>query len=173
MKKCDVVNCFYPVFGTDKNTKKKYCKKHQFLRTDIIKNIKKKTVDQRNDALIKTITNFDPFQWGFKDELSLFNYIWDNRNHISEISGKPLYGGNLYLALFLHVLPKGKYPLYRYNPNNIILAKPIEHVLIDQGSSSARRKYTLENPSADFSIFYNKKIELEQEYKLILKEKMT
>jgi hypothetical protein len=34
MRTCESPNCNYPVFGTDKNTGKGFCKGHQFLRTD-------------------------------------------------------------------------------------------------------------------------------------------
>lgn len=35
MRICQYDNCPMPVFGTDKNTRKGYCKSHQYLRTDL------------------------------------------------------------------------------------------------------------------------------------------
>lgn len=35
MRICEADNCHYPVFGTDKNSRKGYCRSHQHLRTDI------------------------------------------------------------------------------------------------------------------------------------------
>lgn len=164
MKECDVIGCSYPVFGTDKNNKKRYCKKHQFLRTDISHSIKRKNVQSRNEKLQKNKYGFDPFQWGFTSESEMFDWIWTNRPHKSEISGLDLNRVQLFYAMFAHILSKNKYPLFRYNPENILLVLPVEHVLIDQGSASARRKYLIEVPTTDFSIFYNKKIQLENEY---------
>lgn len=164
MKTCDVHGCSYPVFGTDKNNKKRYCKTHQFLRTDIIKKIRKKTVKDRNEKLAINKLDFDVFQWGFEREDELFDWIWEHRPHYSQISKRSLEKVTLYHAMFAHILPKGKFPLYRYNPNNILLVHPLEHVLIDQGTSSARRNYVKENPTADFGIFYQKKELLISQY---------
>lgn len=164
MKTCDVHGCTFPVFGTDKNTKKRYCKKHQFLRTDTIKKIRKKRVKERNEALAHNKLDFDVFQWGFEDEATMFDWVWEDRQHVSQVSGILLDDVTLYHAMFAHILPKGKFPLYRYNPNNILLVHPLEHVLIDQGSSSARKNYVRENPTADFNVFYNKKELLLSQY---------
>lgn len=59
----------------------------------------------------------------------MFNWIWENRSHVSEISGKPLYpkGHSLWHFQFLHVLSKGAYPSYKLNPDNILLGTPEEH----------------------------------------------
>lgn len=55
--------------------------------------------------------------------------IWEEREHISELSGEPLLPPShcQFIWQFLHVLPKGTYPKYKYNKNNIILALPSEH----------------------------------------------
>lgn len=164
MKTCDVQGCTDPVFGTDKNTKKRFCKKHQWMRTDTIKSIKHKSVKQRNEKSSRNKIDFDIQQWGFDNETDMFEWIWQNRPHISEISKKDLNKVLNYFAMFAHILPKGKYPLFRYNPENIILVRPLEHVLIDQGSASARANYVKENPSANFAVFYERKAILLSEY---------
>jgi len=55
--------------------------------------------------------------------------IWNSRPHVSELSGKPLLQiGNYYWHYqFLHILPKGSYPEYKLNPDNILLGTPEEH----------------------------------------------
>jgi hypothetical protein len=60
----------------------------------------------------------------FKTQTELFNWI-----HKSELSGKPLLpkGALKWHWQFLHVLPKGSYPSYKLNPDNILLALPEEH----------------------------------------------
>lgn len=59
----------------------------------------------------------------------MFNWIWDSRPHFSEISGKPLLhrGHSMWHFQFLHVLPKGTFPKYKLNPENIMLGTPEEH----------------------------------------------
>ena len=64
-----------------------------------------------------------------KNQKELFNHIWNTREHRSELTGKPLYNTNhsQWHWQFLHVLPKGSYPKYKLNPDNIMLALPEEH----------------------------------------------
>lgn len=85
----------------------------------------------------------------FKNQAELFRHIWEVRPHFSELSGKPLLrpGHYQWHWQFLHVLPKGIYPKYKLNPDNIILATPEEHDLQET-----------------FQKFREKKEELTQEY---------
>lgn len=59
----------------------------------------------------------------------LFREIWEERDHVSEISGKPLlYPGHaLWHWQFAHVLSKQAYPRYSYRKENIMLMLPEEH----------------------------------------------
>jgi hypothetical protein len=65
----------------------------------------------------------------FKNQKEMFDYIWDTREHVSEISGEELLprGHFKWHWQFLHILPKGSYPSYRLNPYNIMLGLPEEH----------------------------------------------
>lgn len=65
----------------------------------------------------------------FKTQSEMFAWIWENRPHISELTGKPLLpkGHFQWHWQMLHVLPKGSYPSYKLNPDNILLALPEEH----------------------------------------------
>lgn len=85
----------------------------------------------------------------FKNQLKMFNWIWENRPHFSQLSGKPLLpkGHFKWHWQFLHVLPKGSYPKYKLNPDNILLGLPEEHDRQDT-----------------FEVFQNKKTELKAEY---------
>ena len=159
-KKCDVVGCNNPVFGTDKNTKKRFCRRHQFLRSDVIKAVKKRSLKERNKKLARNKEEFDAFKFGFQGEREMFEFLWDTKPHKSEISGRNLEQISLFFSMFAHVLDKKKYRLFRYNPDNILIVHPMEHVLIDHGNSEARRNYQNEFPSADFTIFFNRKQEL-------------
>jgi hypothetical protein len=66
----------------------------------------------------------------FKNQSELFNWIWENRDHISEITADLLpyqKGHDHWHFQFLHVLPKGSYPSEKLNPDNVILGTPYEH----------------------------------------------
>ena len=63
--------------------------------------------------------------------MPLFEEIWSEREHVSELSGKPLLpkGNMRWHHQFLHVLPHGSYKAYKYRKENIMLALPEEHAV--------------------------------------------
>ena len=65
----------------------------------------------------------------FSSQKEMFDWIWDNRPHISELSGQNLLpkGHPLWHWQFLHVLPKGKFKRMALNSDNILLGLPEEH----------------------------------------------
>jgi len=65
----------------------------------------------------------------FKNQKEMFNYIWETREHKSELSGLPLLpkGHFQWHWQFLHVLPKGTYPKWKLNPDNVLLGTVAEH----------------------------------------------
>ena len=65
----------------------------------------------------------------FKTQSEMFNHIWETRRHISELTGKPLLYPNAstWHFQFLHILPKGSYPKWKFESDNIMLALPEEH----------------------------------------------
>lgn len=79
----------------------------------------------------------------------MFEEIWKERPHHSELSGKKLLGKShpQWHHQFLHVLNKGRYPHYKLNKDNILLALPEEHDRQDE-----------------FEVFKNKQQILTQEY---------
>lgn len=66
----------------------------------------------------------------FKNKKEMFLWIWENRPHVSELSGKPLLYPNhpQWYFQFLHVLNVGRYKHWEFNPDNILLGLPEEHV---------------------------------------------
>jgi uncharacterized Rmd1/YagE family protein len=76
-------------------------------------------------------------------EKKIFDQIWMDRPHVSEISNIQLnqYVPTYYLNLFAHILPKGKYPEIRLLPENIMLLTPNEHYLFDVKQEEDRKKY--------------------------------
>ena len=85
----------------------------------------------------------------FKNQKEMFNYIWETRDHVSELTGKPLLpkGHFKWHWQFIHVLPKGSYPAYKLKLENMLLGLPEEH----------------ENQET-FEIFQNKKEKLIPKY---------
>lgn len=82
-----------------------------------------------------------------RSEIDVFNEIWDERPHVSELSGKNLpYGQNnksMWVRQFLHVLPKGKFPSLRLDKRNILLGTPDEHDHQDRFEVFEQRKQEL------------------------------
>jgi len=78
-------------------------------------------------------------------ELQLFLEIWSEREHISELSGKPLLniGHSKWHWQFLHVLPKGRFKSLRLDKRNILLALPEEHDHQDRYEVFVKRKEEL------------------------------
>lgn len=85
----------------------------------------------------------------FKNQNEMFNWIWDNRPHVSELTGASLLpkGHTQWHWQFAHVLPKGTYPKWKLNPNNVMIVLPEEH-----------------NNQERFKKFLDKKEELRREY---------
>ena len=91
--------------------------------------------------------------------MELFNHVWDTRPHVSEVSGKPLLprGHFQWHFQFLHILPKGTFPHYKLNPDNIILALPEEHDHQERFPEFNRRKDLLRK--SYYEEYYGKKFD--------------
>ena len=94
-------------------------------------------------------------------ELELFKEIWEERIHISFLSGTPIKYFDV--KCFAHVLNKGKYPKFRLNKDNIVLLTPTEHNLLDAGTQLARDKYAFITES-NWEKITNLKEKLKLEY---------
>jgi|GEM_PF-2932655 hypothetical protein len=63
-------------------------------------------------------------------EAKLFDKIWKEREHICAITGERLEFTpytHLWFQCFSHLLPKGSWPKYRLNKENIVLKSPKAH----------------------------------------------
>jgi hypothetical protein len=95
------------------------------------------------------IMNKDKLDKQFKNQSELFDYIWEIKEHKSEISGDNLLpkGHFQWHWQFLHILPKGTYPKYKLLPKNIILGTVKEHEnqdhidLFQEKKEQLRREY--------------------------------
>lgn len=69
--------------------------------------------------------------WG--SESSLFLQIYEKRGGKSDLTGTYYHKEDLQSFQFAHILPKGMYPEYRLNPENIIFVDSIEqHERVDR-----------------------------------------
>ena len=139
-KICNQDECDYPVWG------KGYCKIHQYLRTDpkAPKPLGRSELKSKPKA-IKQISDKRKEKLKGYSQIDMFNEIWDERPHKSELTGDPLLpkGHSKWHFQFLHVLGKGSFPQYELDKNNILLGTPDEHDHQD-----------------DYDVFRKKKIEL-------------
>lgn len=80
-----------------------------------------------------------------KTQKELFTYIWETREHVSEVSGKQLLPRSHYKWhwQFAHILSKGAYPAFKLNPINIMLMLPKEHDKQEQYDLFNERKEAL------------------------------
>ena len=141
-KTCQATDCKNNVWG------KGFCPYHQWMRTDK----KPKPFKPRNK---KT------------GELQLFYEIWDEREHVSFLTGRTINekpGSLRFVNCFGHILNKKNYPKFRLKKENIVLLDPEEHYLLDFGSEVQRQEYEFRN-DCDFGRIEELKEELLNEYK--------
>lgn len=94
----------------------------------------------------------------FKNQTELFEHIWKTRPHVSEVNGEPL-GNEAKAIFFSHILPKGTYPQYKLNPENVILKTEQQH--IDWHSKSP---LDLQKEDPNWVKVFAKKIMLQKKY---------
>lgn len=143
-KKCKAEDCDYNVFSTG------YCKIHQYLRTDPKKpKPLNRTAIQSKPKAINQISDKRKEKLKGYSQKDMFAEIWDERPHVSELSGDELLpkGHSQWHWQFLHVLPKGSFPKFELKKENILLGTVAEHDHQDQ-----------------YEVFRKKKVELLKEY---------
>lgn len=106
------------------------------------------------------------YSWGFTTQKQMFDFIWETREHKCQFTGSDL---NLvpkyqFHWMFMHILRKGKYPLWKYNPDNIVLGHPNFHVAADNFTEEERQKH----PDWDFDLFFQMQEQKKEEYRLFL-----
>lgn len=137
MKTCKHEGCNRAVFSH------LYCGAHQNERTDDkwIASQKKQRDKMRSFKINK------PQAVNPSGEYAMFMLIWSERPHVSYVSGLPLdrwEGTKLFVNLFSHLLPKGKYTEARLDKDNIRLLSPQEHL---DWHSLTREKLLGKNPN--------------------------
>lgn len=98
----------------------------------------RKRLDEGKDKKVYRMPKSKP-----TGERILFQTIWNTRERVSFLTGQKLDTVPIFLFynMFAHVLPKGLYPKFRLNENNIILLTPREHHLLDFGTEDQRSSY--------------------------------
>jgi hypothetical protein len=152
-KTCKAEGCYNPVFGGG------FCQRHGYLRDD---KKPKKIAPRTQKEKVHEIS------FGFNDQISMFQALWENTMDKNGIVTCPytkqrlncFYNTDMWYSCFLHVLPKGRFPLFKLNPENIRVAYPLFHTLVDQGTSEQRA----EHPDWDFARWYNEVEKMKAEY---------
>lgn len=170
MRTCEADNCYFPVFGTDKNTGKGYCQRHQWMRTDKKpkKSIKIKVTTAKD---FKRVPDF-----GFESQQDLFAWLWEDAKDQMGIVTCPytkerlnrFYGTDMWFSCFAHILPKRRYTYWKLNPLNVKVVFPAFHAIVDQGTSLDR----INHPSWKFDEWDRRKEELKIEYELFKKQNL-
>ena len=163
MKACHHSTCMNPVFSNG------FCKNHQYLRTDS-KYLKKQAERMyRKFHPVKAVVKNTNF--GVKGEAEIFNKIWDERSHVCEFTGEGLdqfIDTPFYFSCFAHILPKGRFPLFKLNPENIRLVYPKFHTIVDQGTKADREKH----PEWDFKYWDELIYQMKSEYMKFQKDNL-
>jgi len=127
------------------------------------------THPQENSGLKTGLTTKQAllYSFGFRTQREMFEHIWNTRPHICLFTGS-----NLDLVpkyqwswIFMHILRKGSYPMFKYNTDNIVLGHPNFHLAADNFTEEERTKH----PTWNFDLFFQMQEQKKQEYVLFLK----
>ena len=157
-KQCQADGCNNPVASHN------YCWNHQFLRNDekylksLLKKYKKGQAKIKTNSKNKDKVSKDIF--GFKNQVELFDYIWENTPHVCWLTGRPL--GEKDVRMFAHVLRKGTYTYFKLNPKNIRLLLPTMHDLVD----NFKEIYREQLPHIDFDKWFKLQDDMRIEYEV-------
>jgi hypothetical protein len=91
------------------------------------------------------------------EQKQMFLEIWEEREHVSELSGKYL-GEESNSWFFAHILSKGAYPHLKLVKENIMLLTKDEHWQVDQNTHLAKENKL-------FQPFFDKAEELKIKYR--------
>ena len=168
MKICVFEPCEVGQFGGG------YCKRHQYMRTDKPNKHQNKPVEPRSTIRpykrttpdksdLKTTKNELLFSFGFNNQKEMFDFVWNTREHICQISGSnlDLVPKSKFFWMFAHILNKKNYPFFKLNAENILLVHPDVHYCVDNFSQDMRQK----NPTFDFNKWFGLLEEQKQKYK--------
>ncbi len=163
MKTCKKEGCTRPVFSH------LFCSYHQYLRSD-----DKKPKKLFVHPVVPRATHSIDF--GFDNQLDLFNWLWDEAKDKNGIvmcpyTGERLncfYNTDMWLNCFAHILNKKNWTYFRLNPANIEVVFPEFHRIIDSGTFKERS----EHPGWKWSVWDKKVLEMKDKYAQFKKENL-
>ena len=119
MKICKSDGCNNNVFGGG------YCKFHQYKRQEKNKPIVSTSINSFKEKKIKAKSKAS-------GQLTLFKEIWNERAHVSELSGDKISMFDVFC--FHHILTKAAYPKFLLFKPNIIILTRAEHRMVHDHS---------------------------------------
>lgn len=123
MKQCKEEGCNNPVFSNH------LCKFHQYLNPKVIDRENKKKLEKAvSTSIYNDKKKYIKPKSKVTGELELFKKIWNEREHISQISGDKIFAFDP--KCFHHILTKQAFPEHRLNKDNIVLITKQEHMKI-------------------------------------------
>ncbi len=89
------------------------------------------------------------FSFGYEWELGMFLDLWHkeyykNKKVVCPYTGEDvthLRSKDSFYSCFSHILPKGRYPYFKFNPANIRIVYPLFHRIVDQGTMKDRTNH--------------------------------
>lgn len=154
-KQCKVDGCNSTNIFT-----KGYCVYHRYKAVLGTKKKRETKYVRIKRKSLKRALNADITSFGFKNQVEMFEYKWENESHICWMTGKPLVEKDI--RMFAHVLRKGKYTYFKLNPDNIRLLLPEVHDLVDNFQEHYRETYWW----VDFDKWFNLQEEIKMEYEV-------
>ena len=119
MKICNSDGCNNNVFGGG------FCKFHQYKRQEKNKPIVSTSINSFKEKKIKAKSKAS-------GQLTLFKEIWNERAHVSELSGDKISMFDVFC--FHHILTKAAYPKFLLFKPNIIILTRAEHRMVHDHS---------------------------------------
>lgn len=166
MKRCKSEGCRNYVFSN------LYCLNHQYKRTDS-KYLDRKRMEKEQKTNPHARVNVMPapieHSFGYKDQTSMFLDMWHDayvpgKGVICPFTGEKLdhyFRSQFFWNCFAHVLPKGRYTYWKYNPANIRIVFPVFHRIVDAGTLEERKHH----PTWDFEAWDSLVLEKKEEYR--------
>lgn len=172
MKQCFFDGCNRNIFSN------LYCRVHQYLRTDDkwLNKTRNKTVEPRYPIRLPNVSPKQKntfksellYSFGFRSQKEMFDFVWRSRTHVCQLSGIDLESVPKWQHhwIYAHILPKGKYPYFKYKEDNILLLHPTVHTMVDNFTEDMRTKC----PNINFDLWFELQQQQKEKYLLFLRE---
>lgn len=102
----------------------------------------------------------------YKSLTQFYKQLWKERDHVCFVTKEPLdkyYYSSYRRNIFMHVIPKGKFPEYKFNCENMVLGTPQVHSLFDNAVLDQILKFEKETGHS-FSPLFRLEVDLMRKY---------